>query len=70
MIETPMSSNAVRIATEGGVAEKYNNETVIGVALNRSGQPEEVAELIAFLLSDQSSYITGNAISIDGGWNC
>jgi NAD(P)-dependent dehydrogenase (short-subunit alcohol dehydrogenase family) len=69
-IDTPMASNAVSIATAGGVDSKYQSETVINVALNRTGKPEEVAELIAFLLSDQSSYITGNAISIDGGWNC
>ena len=37
-------------------------------ALKRGGMPEEVAQLIAFLLSDESSYITGSVHSIDGGW--
>ncbi|MNI84727.1 putative 2,4-dienoyl-CoA reductase [compost metagenome] len=36
--------------------------------LKRSGTPEEVAELAAFLLSDASSYITGTKIAIDGGY--
>ncbi|KAL2752012.1 hypothetical protein ACRALDRAFT_1037399 [Sodiomyces alcalophilus JCM 7366] len=40
------------------------------VSLQRPGKPEEVAKLIAFLLSDESSYISGTAISIDGGWYC
>ena len=35
--------------------------------LKRLGKPEEVAALVAFLLSDNASYITGESIEIDGG---
>jgi len=35
--------------------------------LGRSGTPEEVAEVIAFLASDRASYITGQSIIVDGG---
>lgn len=38
-------------------------------ALGRMGEPEEVAEVIAFLLSDRASYITGATIPVDGGWS-
>jgi 3-oxoacyl-[acyl-carrier protein] reductase len=37
------------------------------VPMKRSGQPQEVADLIAFLASDQAAYITGQVISINGG---
>jgi 3-oxoacyl-[acyl-carrier protein] reductase len=37
------------------------------IPLQRFGQPEDVAELVAFLASDRASYITGQAITIDGG---
>ena len=37
-------------------------------ALNRGGQPEEVAEVAAFLASDRASYVSGAVIPVDGGW--
>ena len=37
------------------------------VPLGRLGKPEEIADLVFFLVSDQSAYITGKTIDIDGG---
>ena len=36
--------------------------------MGRIGQPNEIAELAVYLASDESSFVTGQAISIDGGW--
>ncbi len=44
--------------------ESLSNE----VPLERIGEPEEVAECVAFLASDKSSYITGSVFDVNGGW--
>jgi NAD(P)-dependent dehydrogenase (short-subunit alcohol dehydrogenase family) len=36
--------------------------------LGRRGEPEEIADAVAFLLSDRASYITGAELVVDGGY--
>ena len=38
------------------------------LAIKRMGTPDEVARLVAFLLSEESNYTTGACYTIDGGW--
>jgi 3-oxoacyl-[acyl-carrier protein] reductase len=37
------------------------------VPLGRAGRPEEIAAVVAFLLSEESSYITGQILHVNGG---
>jgi NAD(P)-dependent dehydrogenase (short-subunit alcohol dehydrogenase family) len=47
---------------------KLLEQTLAGVPMKRMGKSEEVSNLVLFLASDDSSYITGDTIIIDGGW--
>jgi NAD(P)-dependent dehydrogenase (short-subunit alcohol dehydrogenase family) len=48
--------------------ERFDRQMIGRVPLGRMGTPEDVANLVLFLVSDQSSYITGQAVDICGGW--
>lgn len=45
-------------------ADKFKKQ----IPLNRLGKPEEVAEVVAFLLSDAASYVNGANVDVTGGW--
>ena len=44
--------------------KRYNNKVPMG----RMGNPEDIAPAVSFLLSDESQYITGQNLVVDGGW--
>ena len=51
------------------MAEKYQNMIIEDTPLRRMGQPEEVANVVAFLVSDEASFMTGAMVEVSGGWN-
>ena len=57
------------IATDmtAGLKQDVVDRVVKGSALGRIGTPEEVAEAVVFLSSQRASYITGQALVVDGG---
>lgn len=67
-IETPMFLQEV--ARRDVPVEEYRAELCDVHPIGRLGKPREVADTVLFLASDDASFITGAAVSVDGGYTC
>lgn len=59
MIDTPLLR---------GIPDRYLEPMIEEIPLRRVGTPDDVANTVAFLASDEAGYITGAAIEVTGGW--
>ncbi len=66
-VETPMLRTSADLFKGEGTAAETLDSWGMMHPIGRIGQPEEVAELIAFLASPRASFITGGEYKIDGG---
>jgi NAD(P)-dependent dehydrogenase (short-subunit alcohol dehydrogenase family) len=61
-IETPMLNRV----TDASV--KIREQLINTVPMRRVAQPSEIGDVVAWLISDKSTYVTGVAMPVDGGW--
>jgi 2-hydroxycyclohexanecarboxyl-CoA dehydrogenase len=64
-IETPLLNAAPKVY--GEIGERLKQGMIDATQLGRAGEPEEVAAAIAFLASEDASYITGQTLNVSGG---
>jgi NAD(P)-dependent dehydrogenase (short-subunit alcohol dehydrogenase family) len=64
-VRTPLLMAQNAVAPDPEAAERGLRE---GPPMHRIAEPEEIAAVAAFLLSDEASYVSGQSIAVDGAW--
>jgi glucose 1-dehydrogenase/3-oxoacyl-[acyl-carrier protein] reductase len=63
LIETPMTEWIMK-------DPEVMRQILAQISMGRAGQPREIGAVVAFLVSDGASYLTGQSLYVDGGWQC
>lgn len=69
VIDTPMPRNFVSTLPDHPDEDLVMRGFAEGHVVGRLGRPEEVVSLALFLASDESTFMTGSVVTIDGGWS-
>lgn len=68
--ETPsLSERVIAMTTADRDVEEVRKAFIARQPMGRLGRPEEIAQAALYLASDDSSFVTGQALIIDGGWS-
>jgi len=63
-IRTPLCQGVIDASPDPGAAER---DMALIQVMRRLGEPREIADVVSFLLSDRSSFLTGQIVAVDGG---
>ena len=63
----PIETDLLAGLTSDERGKKIMEATARAIPLKRIGQPEDVADVVAFFVSDDARYLTGQVLSVDGG---
>jgi len=65
-----VAPGAIETAMTQDILENKNvyQQMLAGIPWGRVGKPEDIANAVAFLVSDDADYITGTVLTVDGGW--
>ena len=63
-IDTPGITN---LAADPEIEKQFRAQMIAGVPLGRMGEPDEIAKAVVFLASDDSSFVAGVELFVDGG---
>ncbi|GAB7007583.1 dihydroanticapsin 7-dehydrogenase [Nocardioides sp. AN3] len=69
VIDTPMPRSFIATLPDKPEAEVVMQAFADGAVVGRLGRPEEVVSLALYLASDESTFMTGSVLTVDGGWS-